>query len=280
MKKIILALGGLSLAFGVFAQPRETVYADFQNDSTYYLIGDQVNVRLDPDTASQVMVQLPIGEKITITENTMLEYTKNGYTANWYHIRCNYQGKPVDGYIWGGMIASTTVASATDPELLYMYAVNKVIEREYFNEVHIQLRVCKNQQQLAKLEVKAVGGLQTYSGAESLGPKGVPGVKDIFKINFSDGFCAGAFGDAYFFWDGNKIYHVKTLSEGFDAPYYSTNEFIFPEDSKNKKGYIINKSESGYQGDDSKEHIEDWEKITYAWKGGKLIEIKKEKMKQ
>jgi hypothetical protein len=279
MKKMILALGGLCAAFGAFAQPRETAYADFQHDSTYYLIGDQVNVRLNPDTASEIIIQLPIGEKITITENTMLEYTKNGYTANWYHIRCNYQGKPVDGYIWGGMIASTTVISATDKELLYMYSVNKVIEKQYFNEVYIQLRVCKNQQPLAKLNVKAVGGLQTYSSAESLGPKGVPGVKDIFRINFSDGYCAGAFGDIYFFWDGNKIYHAKTLNKGFDAPYFSTNEFIFPDDSKNKNGYIINKSESGYYGDDDKDHIEDWEKITYAWKGGKLVVVKKEKKK-
>jgi len=101
----------------------------------------------------------------------------------------------------------------------------------------------------------------------------------ILKINFSDGYCAGAFGDVYLFWDGTTLHHVKTLDEGFDAPYSATNRFVFPTDEKGKKGLIINKSESGFYGDDDKFHIENWERVTYKWDGSKLVVVKTEKKK-
>lgn len=279
MKKTLWVIALLFMTFQIHAQVEETAYANFYQDSTYYIIADKANIRSNADTASEVISKLAIGEKIKIIEVVDQTYTKNGYTANWYKVQYNNKDYKTEGYIWGGLIASKTLISTTDKDLYFMYAVNKVIKKEYYDEVYIQVRACKNNVQLAKLDMKAVGSIRTYNTAESMGAKGVKGIKDIFKINFSDGYCAGSFGDAYFFWDGKALFHVKTLDEGFDAPYSATNVFIFPTDTKGKKGYIINKSESGYYGDDDKYHLEDWERITYKWDGSKLVAVKTEKKK-
>jgi len=279
MKKTLWVIAVLFMTLQIQAQVEETAYANFYQDSTYYIIADKANIRSKADTAATILGQLAIGEKISIIEVAEQTYTKNGYTANWYKVQYNNKETKEEGYIWGGLIASKTVKSTTDKDLYFMYAVNKVIKLEYYDEVYIQVRVCKNHVQLAKLDMKAVGSIRTYNTAESMGAKGVNGVKDIFKINFSDGYCAGAFGDAYFLWDGKDLFHVKTLDEGFDAPYSATNVFIFPTDEKGKKGYIINKSESGFYGDDDKFHLEDWERITYKWNGSALVTVKTEKKK-
>lgn len=279
MKKTIWVIVLLFMTLQIQAQVEETAYANFYQDSTYYIIADKANVRSNADTTAKVMGQLSIGQKIRIIEVTDQTYTKNGYTANWYKIQYTDKELKAEGYIWGGLIASKTIKSSTDKDLYFMYAVNKVVKLEYYDEVYIQVRACKNNVQLAKLDIKAVGSIRTYNAAESMGSKGVNGITDIFKINFSDGYCAGSFGDAYFFWDGKNLFHVKTLDEGFDAPYSATNVFIFPTDAKGKKGYIINKSESGFYGDDDKYHLEDWERITYKWDGNALVAVKTEKKK-
>jgi Bacterial SH3 domain len=279
MKKTVWVIALLFITLQIQAQVEETAYANFYPDSTYYIIADKANVRSNADTTAKVVDQLVIGQKIKILQVTDQTYTKNGYTANWYKVQYNQKETKSEGYIWGGLIASKTIKSITDKEMYYMYAVNKVVKLEYYDEVYLQVRACKNNTELAKLDIKAVGSISTYNAAESMGAKGVKGVKDIFKINFSDGYCAGSFGDAYFFWDGKTLLHVTTLYEGFDAPYSATNVFIFPTDEKGKKGYIINKSESGFYGDDDKFHIEDWERITYKWDGSKLAAVKTEKKK-
>jgi hypothetical protein len=279
MKKTILVLGLFIISISLPAQVEECAYAKFYKDSTYFSLGENVNIRLNPDTAGKVISQVAIGEKIRIIEDTEISYTRNGYTANWYRIFYNNRGAKAEGYIWGGFLATQVIKTKGDDGIIFMYGITKVIKQEYFDEVYINVRVIKENKQLAKLDLRAVGGLRTYNFAETLGSKGVDGVKDILRINFSDGYCGGSFGDIYLFWDGKNLFHVKTLDEGFDAPYSATNKFIFPADEKGKKGLIINKSESGFYSDDSKYHIEDWERITYKWDGEKLVSVKAKKKK-
>lgn len=279
MQKFILFLGLIASTLNLSAQIEDCAYAKFYKDSTYYTLGENVNIRLNPDTAGKVLYQLGIAEKIRVVEDTKIPYTLNGYTANWYRVVFNNKGFKSEGYIWGGFIASQAIRSTGDKGITYLYGVTKVIKQEYFDDVYMNVRVVKENKQLVRIELKAVGGLFTYNSAESLGNKGIEGITDILKINFSDGYCAGAFGDIYLFWDGTSLHHAKTLTEGFDAPYSATNKFIFPTDEKGKKGLIINKSESGFYSDDDKFHLESSEKITYKWDGTKLVAIKTEKKK-
>ncbi len=279
MQKIIWVLSLFVISLQISAQVEDCAYAKFYKDSTYITLGENVNIRLNPDTAGKAIYQADIGEKIRILEDTEISYTRNGYTANWYRVYYNNKGNKAEGYIWGGFLATQVIKSQTDEGVVFMYGITKVVKTEYYDEVYINVRAVKQNKQLAKIEIRAVGGLRTYNSAETLGNKGVDGVKDILKINFSDGYCAGSFGDVYLFWDGTTLHHAKTLDEGFDAPYSATNKFFFPTDEKGKKGFIINKSESGFYGDDDKYHLEDWEKITYKWDGGKLVVVKVEKKK-
>ena len=275
MKNFFGAILFLCIIGSAPAQVIDNGYANFYQDSSYYVIADHVNLRENPDTASSIICQVPIGTVVRIVANSYKEYTRNGYTSYWQQAVCNNNGQLVEGYIWGGFLATTVITSSVDKDLFFMYGVSGITKGENFSTVKLQVRVSKNNTQLAKVEVPAVGGLYTYSQAESMGPKGVNGLVDVFKINFSDGYCGGAFGDAYFFWDGQKLHYINTLYEGFDAPYYATNTFIFPTDKNGQSGLIINKSESGYYGDDDKNHIESSKKITYKWDGTALQVVKK-----
>jgi len=258
------------------AQSSDNAYGQFSKDSVYYILGDVVNVRLNPDSNAKVINKITFGERIRILEKTEFDYTLNGYTENWYKILFNQNGNKAEGYVWGGLIAAKTIKSTIDPEVMLMYGVTKVVPTEYYNEVYITIRACKNKKLVTKFDLRSIGQLDTYNSVESMGNKGVKGVKDIFRINFSDGRCAGAFGDMFFFWDGSMLYHAGTLEEGFDAPVYGTSVFIFPNDKKgSKKGYIINYQETG-ESRDNGNHIDSWGRITYKWDGSKLVVIKKE----
>ena len=247
----------------------QSSYQRFHKDSTYYLLADKVNIRSTPGTSGEKICQLPIGTSIKVEEITDKKLTIDGIAGHW--LKVSYKQKDNTngtGYVWGSLVASGSAKSKTDKGLHFLYGIDELnFSGEYAQivEVIIQLRAVKENKQLSKVTFKAVGSLSTYNNLVSLGNKQVPQVKEVLQLNFSDDMCAGAFGDAVIFWDGAKLHHAKTLTDGADAPYYYDEELIYPADEKGQKGKIIMTIESG--GD---EESESYETRTLIWTGTKL----------
>lgn len=277
MRKFLASLIFLITIASIYAQGdiENSRYSSFYKDSTYQILGDVVNVRLNPGIEEKVIYKLNIGEDVRVLEDTQIQFTLGGYTANWYKVVYkNNQDKREEGYVWGGMIAIQAIESSTEKGLYFMYGASSSEQTEYREKVTVVVKVCKHNKEISKLEIPAEGGLSTYSYTESLGNKRIEGIKEVLKIHFSDEYCGGVFADAYLFWNGTNFIHAMTLNEGFDAPYYNTNQFLFPSDKNgNKKGYIINKMESGYYNDHNKNIITEKRIILYKWNGSEMVKV-------
>lgn len=274
MKSILFIISGWITGACLHAQIVENAYTTFYTDSVYYIMDPSAIIRSSPDSLGMIMVKGNVGEPVKIIENSEVADSIRKIPSNWYKVKYNAMDEDITGYIWGGSLASKTILSSTDKSVMFMYRLWDITPKEYFDSLTIQVMLVKAGELIQDIKLKATGGMQTYNSAESLGNKGINSIKDIFKINFSDGFCAGAFADVYFFYNGKAISDMITLDEGFDAPYFATNTLIFPKDQKGKKNWIIQIEESGYVNDHDKTIIESFKKIFYKWNGNQLVKIR------
>ena len=57
---------------------------DFQENSYQYLLSDNVNIRTEPSTSSNIVSNLPIGTRLRILERLSNEYIYNNISFPWY----------------------------------------------------------------------------------------------------------------------------------------------------------------------------------------------------
>ncbi len=287
MKKTFLTL--ISLCFLVtflFAQERDTPvsvhsqhnhYHEFEDGEETYLIADRVNVRSEPSSKAKVVDNIPIGTKITVLKNSYKTLTLKGFTANWYKIQ--YGRKT--GYVWGGLIAEGSVKGIKANSVRFLYGVKayatKKTEYGYEEEVvTIQVRVCKDNEELSQVEFDAVGGLSIAHWITAFGNLGLSDIKEVLEINVSQQMCAGTNANYVLFWDGQKIHYVKELRPGGDVPYFYSDDLIFPVHKGGEKGKIFGEQISGEYGEEegAEDIIESHKKVEYKWTGTKLVQTK------
>jgi hypothetical protein len=157
--------------------------------------------------------------------------------------------------------------------------ISKVEKQPYWDKPFIQVRVVKNNTQLAKIEFETVGTLSTACNMIVYGNRGISTIKNVIKFHFSEDFCGGANGDVYLFWDGKQLYHVETLQYGTDVPVFSRQYLYFPDDEEGIAGKILFYSVAGEYVDEDVEGSEDgiiYEykiQVLYEWNGKELIEV-------
>lgn len=274
MKSLMSILVTFSIFMNLKAQIIENAYLSLKKDSVYYFMDPSVIIRTSPDTLGMIMARGNFGEPVTVLENSEVTDTFRNIEANWYKVKYDDMDVIKTGYIWGGSLSSKTTSSINDKSVSVMYRLWDITHKEYFDSITIQVILLKAGKLIQDIKIAARGGVDTYNTIESMGNRGVKNLKDIFKINFSDGFCAGAFADTYLFYNGNTISYITTLWEGFDAPYFATNSFVFPKDEKGKKNWIIQIEESGYVNDSDKTIIEEFQKTFWKWNGNRLVNIR------
>jgi len=270
MKNIVTYIFVLS-SLVAFSQDENQI-PELENKS-YYLLFDNTNLRNQPGLKSDVVQLLKLGTELKIDGKTTDTYTQNGITHYWYSVTVlDNTGKetPTKGYIWGGFLAEFMVESKDDPGIKFVFGLAKVTKKDDFPTTFYQIRVYKDNMELAKHEFQGVGSTSTSRTIDIFGNKGVKNITNILQITFSDGFCAGAFGDIFFFWDKAILHYVNTLYSGFDAPFFSEDKYTFPEDEGGKPNVIIFSSESGEHVDENKINYEKQEKKTMFWTGTEL----------
>ncbi len=279
--KNLLFLFLMLLAHSLIAQTRQEgnqSYHQFEKDAVCYLIADKVNVRSEPSTKGAVLVNIPIGTELTILEQSSEKMRIKGFKTNWYKVQFQQNGNTQTGYIWGGLIAEGWVTSATDKKVRIMYGIAsyKAEEKEYYTnyDISLQVRACKNNKELSKIEIKGDGGLSIYHWIENFGNKGLSSIDDIIEIGVSQQMCAGINAYNVIFWDGKDLKFAEQLRPGGDAPMFASDELIFPNDKGGVKGKIIRDQQVGELTDEGKEIIESHSRIAYEWTGNKLKQTK------
>lgn len=247
MKKITFTLLLLLFCSNLFSQyiNENSAYGKLDK-KTYYLLVDKVNLRSKPTTKSNIIQELLIGTEFYLIEITDSILTINNYSNYWCYVAVidNNKKETVKGYIWSGFFAEGLLESKDDEGVKFVWGISK-IDTTNWSIVHIQLRAFKDKKELSKIEFQGIGTITTNNSCEISDNKGVKNITNILWFNFSDGFCAGAFGDVYVFWDKVFLHHVKQLHSGADAPIYSIENFIFPNDENGKEGIIILYEEEG-----------------------------------
>jgi hypothetical protein len=285
--KTLLLLLLVSLANIGFAQEDDYInytqgkekYHQFEDGEERYLLADNVNIRAEASSKAEIVTNLPIGTGIKIIEKSDNRLRLNGFKTNWYKVSFDSNEGKKMGYVWGGLIAEGGIQSVNS-KVLFLYgiaSVKKEMRGEYVMEKGvIQLRACKNKEELSRIELKAAGNqLNLFHWLANYGNKGLANVKDIIEYGESADMCGGVNAYNLIFWDGKKLMYAATRHPFGDAPYYSRDNLIFPSEKGGVKGKIINDKEEGWY-DEKKEAnvVQSRKKVEYIWTGEKLKQTK------
>ncbi|HHG84227.1 MAG TPA: SH3 domain-containing protein [Bacteroidetes bacterium] len=266
---------GFLLLFPLLLLAQKPQYLSYEIGKSSELLADHVNVRSGPDRSENVIATLPIGTSVVVLDDFEAS-TIRGIEAPWLKVRFEDGNKLQEGFLWAGMLATTSFASKTDPKLRFYFGLSHSKEADWFPQLYLQIRAVRAGKQIAKLEFEGVGDLQPGAYWHAYDGLGIPGIQDIFNLGFAAGYCAGPAGDAYIFWDGKQFFHAKTIYSGSDAPVFLEEMLIFPNNEDGRKEKIILKHKSGEHADNEAGEILDeyWEE-TYIWTGKKLKKISK-----
>ena len=261
--------------FGQEAIPNR--YTTFEDGSTQYLLGNDVNVRKTPAATGTVITKLPIATEIKVLSSEG-SFAMNGFEAPWCKIEFkNAQGKAEQGYVFSGLIATSSAKSKTDPDLRFLYGLSKIQEEdEGATTTGLQMRAAKGNKEIAKLEFFGYGSVGTHTFLETAPPQGLTGLKDILFVDFSDQYCGGAFGKVYVFFDGAKLHYAMGIRDFIDAPMVYTENLLFPSDEGGIKGKVRFVAESNAKYAESEDpnvdlnQMDVTEEHVYTWTGTTL----------
>lgn len=254
-------------------------HTSFEIGSNHHLLADNVNVRSKADPKAVVVTKLPIGSLVKIIEQGPV-FSMNGLEATWYEVEFNLNGQPSKGHVWGGLIASASLPSISDPSLFFHYGISKVAEEdEGATNTLFQIRAERNGKEIARLEFDG-GYASPSTGFEivSMPPKGIKGVSEIVEISYSDGFCGGFFGEVYLVWNGAEFIFMTSTHDGVDAPYTYDEQIIFPSDEGGQAGKVIFRAYSNSEAVEQEQedlNVEKMEEeVFYVWDGKQLVVVK------
>lgn len=245
-RNLLLLVALIITASMSYASEAQSVYSygRFQPGSTVYLFGDNVNMREKPATKAPIVRLLSIGSRLTIVGEPDGDYKANGFSSGWYRVQFLDQQKPVEGYVWGGLLAFGAVQFAgADKELLLLAGITKFAENRPAGE----LRVVENSKVKAKTPFTWIvtdmneGDNYSYSvAAEELSWAGVADLKNVFQISCNYEACGYTRGKLLFFWDGNNLFCGPTAESVSEAGLFSVeSEYVFPGQEGCKSNELI-----------------------------------------
>ncbi|SFU42213.1 SH3 domain-containing protein [Pustulibacterium marinum] len=213
---------------------------DFDSGSYQYLFADQVKLRENASTDSEVLAILPINTMIKIilkSENAM-EF--DGVLSPWYRVEVD--GK--EGYILGALIALDRVSSS-----------------KTFTDFLFQVSRSDNDKE--QLKVRTTQDNSTYEEAifdlwnsdfdvEINSGKHLKGIDNIVKIDYISEACGIEGGFTYLIWNQEALTLLANVSQIADAGIFSFQEqLIFPTDEEGEANAIGYKLERITFEDDS-----------------------------
>lgn len=271
MNRILTTLLFAAFAFAGFSQDEEEndneIYRRLYTGEVAYLLADSVNVRATADIKGKTVDRLPIGTKVTILEESDVMLDLNGFSAPWYLVEYAPKKK---GYVWGGKIAYASFRSSGNTDYVFHFGPEKYVD----GITTYQIRVEKDRKELQRLSFEGFGTPTKEHVCTNFGDRGLLNVDDVIYVSADSQYCGDAGGSTAFFFSGGKLYEVKRLLVGFDAPVFWTDELIFPADMEGKKDVILFHEEVGEIGEDNEPHYETNKTTKWKWDGKSLVSAK------
>ena len=136
MRYILLVLFNFIICANIFAQRVGTFDIEL---GTYRMLEYPVNIREQPNLNGRVIGQLQLHDEIEVIENMGNVQEIDGLWQNWYRI----QFSDMEGYIWGGFIATNAFVIDMDSNGItdYFYSRVRYMRRGYRGSEERYIRV-------------------------------------------------------------------------------------------------------------------------------------------
>ena len=213
---------------------------EFENGEIAFMFGNDVKLREQPNTESDVLSLLKIGEQIEILEKSNATMEFDGIASPWYKIKTTDKV----GFVLGSLISLDRVF---DKNLVYLVSLKKED-----SQLFLKTRVLE-----PNLEFQEnVSELSTWSfSIKASGNKGLENIKSKFEIDYLAEACGVDGGGMYLFYDGNELIKAIDYTQVSDAGiYWFMETYTFPNDEDGVKGKIVYESDSG----ETKEYETEW----------------------
>lgn len=231
---------------------------NFKPGAQVYVFGNDVKLRSAPDTESEVLDLLKIGEWVQIIEKTAFSWPYKGFDSHFYKVKYD----DVTGYILGGLLS---LERKTLNGQNYFFAYSKEGGRIFLN-----IRYVQNGTYLEKKVRLAHAAISI----KTLDDQGVPGLDGMLFIDYQAEACGVEGGGIYLFAHNNgQLTKVASLSQVSDAGvFYRAEKFIFPSDVDGLPDKILFKKEQGEVYDETT----NWTKTSVeirelSWVNGALV---------
>jgi signal peptidase I len=290
MTKSILTIFALLFALTSIAQTDETTdwtQADgslegFVVGKRYFTFVSDANLRQKSNTQAAVVAKLPIATELEILAVSTDSFTQRGVKLPWVQVR-SIKDKQ-SGYIWGGFLALASIKTPTDeytPNAGVQYLTGVSGYNDQKHEINVQVRIAKDNKELAKCEFVTSGDLSYYPEfAVSFEP--FQKVKAVLTVNYYYPACGYPSGNNLLFWQDDdllaKVLETSSVSDG--GVYYSSEEFILPTHRGGVGDHVIvTKDNSMFkeQGDDLVRTKQSVSITLFKWSGKKLVKFKEMK---
>lgn len=216
----------------VFSQVESVITPEmiFNNGDTVFLFGNNVKLRTEPNTSSDVTTLLPINSKITIISKTDISQEFNGMSSFWYEV----ETETARGYILGGLIAIEKLSLGNTHFLITL--------KQKDDNYYVATRVVRNNETTYNendfLLDNEIFSVMAFSN------KGLSDVDNILFFNYLSEACGENGGGIYVFYSNNKLIKALNVVSISDAGvYWENEELIFPSDDNGIPDKIIYKKE-------------------------------------
>ncbi len=227
MKRILIFVF-IVVSFIINAQETKYISLEevgvFPTNEIVYTFGDNVKLRSTPSVDSEVYLEIPIAEQLTILEKNENKLLYNGIEWNWYKVK--YKDKV--GYVLGGLLSQGTLKINDD---IYLNSFKKTDDSFCF----LTRLVNKNNY----LEHSNILGTSDDFHIKVFDNRGVQGIKNMICIDYIANYCGANGGGYYLFNDGETLTKAIELIQVSDGGYYEGAELVFPNDEEGDKTGLL-----------------------------------------
>lgn len=224
------------------------------HDASAVTFTDAVNLRAAPDTEAEVVATLPLGTGIEIlAEGESLSLW--GRRAPWLQVHTSHG----EGWVWGGVVSERFAATSATGDGVSV-GIRGVAPLEHGHS-RVSVEVAARQEGTVLAPAGAdlvIPSAWTSEGTPfqlEIVDSGLPGAEPVVRLSFSAEACAGLMGNMVYARDGARMVHLATLHEGFDAPYFLSDELVFPGESGGEEGTVLRVTQAGEYDDDGSRHL-------------------------
>lgn len=245
---------------------------------TLFCLGNNLNVRAEPDAAATVTGTLPVGSQVTVKNISEKHFVQRGFSAPWYEVEYTLGGQTASGFMWSGMLTHIRVKSATTDGLYFLmgpalFTPDK--EDPSFGRFGVQVRAVLNGAEAGKVEFDAIGQPGHIFAGITVGDQGIAGTKELLLLNSSGESCGVAGGESLVVWNGKALFYAGKTKTVVDAPVFFEEAWVFPRESGGQAGCIVWTMKQGEyiegENGESQERLDAQSQKRFVWNGTKLV---------